>query len=341
MLDRNKYIDYIKGITIILVIIPHCIQYGSGSTYLNECFFYDNVLFKFIYSFHMPVFMMISGYLFKYSISRHSFGAIIKSRITNLLIPILVWNSIYVIIQNYLISDETLNVFYWESYIKNLWFLWAVLWNSLLILLVHNFYHDSIIIYIILFVILLFIPHRYNSNYYVFMYPYFLIGYIINNSTYSIISIIKDKLSTHFATIIISIIFLLLLSMYSREDYVYTSKTNVLLERHISFHMIFIDIYRWSIGFIGSFLFWRITQFLYRHFMTNSITTSLINIGTKTMGIYIISDYAFRFFYLLPIKSLNYLYISIEVLCILALSYFITKAIGKEQHLRIVLLGGR
>ena len=92
---HNQYIDYIKGITIILVIIPHCIQYGSGADYLNKCVFYENPIFKFIYTFHMPVFMIISGYLFKFSINRHSFNDIVRSRVTTLLIPILLWHYQY------------------------------------------------------------------------------------------------------------------------------------------------------------------------------------------------------------------------------------------------------
>ena len=48
---------------IILVIIGHSIQYGSGSNFIEKQMFFNNYLFKFIYSFHMPLFIMISGYL--------------------------------------------------------------------------------------------------------------------------------------------------------------------------------------------------------------------------------------------------------------------------------------
>lgn len=51
---RNNYIDIAKSLGIILVVIGHCIQYGSGSLYFEKELFFDNTLFKVIYSFHMP-----------------------------------------------------------------------------------------------------------------------------------------------------------------------------------------------------------------------------------------------------------------------------------------------
>lgn len=50
---RNESIDILKGILIILVIIGH-ILHGSLD---------DNILRYYIYSFHMPVFFFLSGYL--------------------------------------------------------------------------------------------------------------------------------------------------------------------------------------------------------------------------------------------------------------------------------------
>lgn len=65
---RSVLIDALRGVAIILVIIGHCISNGSGSGYFSNQGYYENIAFKFIYSFHMPLFMIISGYLFKYSV---------------------------------------------------------------------------------------------------------------------------------------------------------------------------------------------------------------------------------------------------------------------------------
>lgn len=51
---RNEYLDFLKGLAIILVVTGHCIQIS----YIN---FDENVIFKVIYSFHMPFFMFLAG----------------------------------------------------------------------------------------------------------------------------------------------------------------------------------------------------------------------------------------------------------------------------------------
>jgi hypothetical protein len=129
--------------------------------------------------------------------------------------------------------------------------------------------------------------------------------------------------------------------MYSRDDYVYVSGTNILKNGKISFNMIIIDFFRWSIGFIGSFLFYAISSYYYNQKGNNAINYYLKKMGTRTLGIYIISDYSFRFFYLLPIESLNYILIIIEVICITCVSYVFTGAIEKNHFTRKYLLGGR
>lgn len=52
MRERLDYIDRLKGIAIYLVVVGHLIQF-------NVVNFEHNVLFCFIYSFHMPLFMLL------------------------------------------------------------------------------------------------------------------------------------------------------------------------------------------------------------------------------------------------------------------------------------------
>ena len=54
--ERLQYIDIAKGICILLVVTGHILQFnftGCGK----------DTNFSFIYSFHMPVFMLLSGYV--------------------------------------------------------------------------------------------------------------------------------------------------------------------------------------------------------------------------------------------------------------------------------------
>ena len=53
---REAFLDILKCFAIFLVLYGHSIQY------LTPQHFENCILFKFIYSFHMPLFAMISGY---------------------------------------------------------------------------------------------------------------------------------------------------------------------------------------------------------------------------------------------------------------------------------------
>lgn len=93
--QRNIFIDTVRGIAIFLVVVGHSLQYGEGIKYLSQGYFYDNIFFKIIYSFHMPLFMLISGYLFYFTINNHSISELIIAKIKRLLIPIFAWNITY------------------------------------------------------------------------------------------------------------------------------------------------------------------------------------------------------------------------------------------------------
>lgn len=75
--QRNSFIDFVKGVLIFLVVLGHCIQYGSGKYYFTRQSYFENILFKIIYSFHMPLFSLISGFLFFYSCQSHSEKALL------------------------------------------------------------------------------------------------------------------------------------------------------------------------------------------------------------------------------------------------------------------------
>ena len=80
---RLYYLDNLKGFTILLVVLGHCIQYGMPSTYQ------DSILYQFIYSFHMALFFVISGFL-SYK-KEFSLSKAIGKRAYRLLLPYFIW----------------------------------------------------------------------------------------------------------------------------------------------------------------------------------------------------------------------------------------------------------
>ena len=74
---RSVYLDIVKGLLIIMVVLAHCIQFGSGRMSYDEMRCLSDPVFKWIYGFHMPLFMLVSGYLFWGSVSRHTIGKMV------------------------------------------------------------------------------------------------------------------------------------------------------------------------------------------------------------------------------------------------------------------------
>ncbi len=79
---RIDYLDYSKGIAIILVVLGHIFNGGNIKTY--------------IYSFHIPLFFIISGYLFNYS-NINSFKEFISKKTKVYLIPYLTFSIINIL----------------------------------------------------------------------------------------------------------------------------------------------------------------------------------------------------------------------------------------------------
>lgn len=81
---RSEYFDSIRGIATVLVVVGHAIQVSLPST------FDDNVIFKLIYSFHMPLFMFISG-MVTFKEERDITLKWLYKRFKVLIIPFLIW----------------------------------------------------------------------------------------------------------------------------------------------------------------------------------------------------------------------------------------------------------
>jgi len=127
---RNLQIDTLKGLAILLVVIGHAIQSSTNS-------FDNNLIFRYIYSFHMPLFMFLSGYV--------TYGKEINltKKFTSLVIPFVSWYLIgYVLAILFVPSSES----FWQYIIKwimspdwGLWFLWAIFLNTIITKLVIYF----------------------------------------------------------------------------------------------------------------------------------------------------------------------------------------------------------
>ena len=171
---RLVYFDALKLFAIYLVIWGHCInwyQLGHGE--------YD-AIYRYIYSFHMPLFMMISGY-FSYSSMQLTAYSFFKKKFKNLIYPCISWGVIlWIIVEpthsfqygHHHFSWVGLIVdFYWLS---DFWFLKSCfLCYCLLYLCVHSRVKKKIWIPISLI-----ISQGCSPFYFSFLYPCFLLGWL-------------------------------------------------------------------------------------------------------------------------------------------------------------------
>lgn len=81
-MERKVFIDYAKGLAILLVVIGHLLQYNLVGTSAKD-------LFDMIYSFHMPLFMLLSGYVASLSIEKYLSRKVeyIRKKVCSLVVP--------------------------------------------------------------------------------------------------------------------------------------------------------------------------------------------------------------------------------------------------------------
>jgi fucose 4-O-acetylase-like acetyltransferase len=95
--SRLAWVDYLRGIAIILVVYRHAlIGIQRGNITVPDALVNANMIF---YSFRMPLFFILSGIFINSSIARHPFKKLLYSKFENLLYPYLVWVTIQVTLQ--------------------------------------------------------------------------------------------------------------------------------------------------------------------------------------------------------------------------------------------------
>lgn len=114
---RNYYMDFLKGISILAVIIGHSI---------TDIHRYD-LLFNFIYSFHMPLLFFVSAYIEQ--MNRHKYETAMKKmplkRLKSLILPYFCWSLLYMLFYGQLFGADIERIirilFGYEQ--SGLWFL--------------------------------------------------------------------------------------------------------------------------------------------------------------------------------------------------------------------------
>lgn len=291
MKERNRTIDIIRGFAVLLVLWGHVIQYFT----IDGFAFYDNWLYKTIYSFHMPLFMIVSGYLFYYSASKYSFGTIISKRVRTLGWAMIIWGGCYNLVLQMLyvlMRHETFSFLELYKSLFSSWFIWSVLLSSMVTGWIEKKIKVKgvkIVVYIISTIIISVLP---CAEYNLFMIPYFMIGYSMANSSQCEKIFSMNK----YLKLLIVILFLGLLSLYKSRDLVYVSGVNPFKSSEGALTQVWIDLYRWIIGLLGAIVAIEGIRYLVLKRKWNNIFTKwLETMGKYSLQIYLVQKLLLEF----------------------------------------------
>lgn len=202
--QRIEALDIAKGIAIFLVVWMHCIQYIGNTSFNNN-------LYCFVYSFHMPFFLLISGYLFYKSLGKNIFVTA-KKRALRLLLPNLLWGGYLAVILQSFSPSFVLTAF---------WFLYTLFVCNLLYLIVSRITKVWLSV-IILSIAILLLP---GLEFIKFSLPFFGIGLIM--AKYDILQKLSKSKTFVIAIALASIICYLF--VWDKSWYVYATPNPNLL----------------------------------------------------------------------------------------------------------------
>lgn len=142
--DRRVWIDYLRGIIIILVVYHHTfLGIGSSGIPVSKTVIDVNMA---AYSFRMPLFFIFSGIFTGLSLSSKSVKAILKSKFNLILYPYLIWSFLQITLKlffaDYTNSDSTLSeylyIFYQPKQLAQFWYLPALFNSTMIFVLIKS-----------------------------------------------------------------------------------------------------------------------------------------------------------------------------------------------------------
>ncbi len=292
----RAYISFLRGFAVFCMVWGHCIQYCSNLGYDSFC---ANPVTKFIYSFHMPLFMLISGYLFFFSAEKRNFHDLMQHKIQSLIQPLVfctifrwLFEKIFHIlrgtdsVQSILSSD-------WSTQFFSLWFIFSALLCGVWIGFVYKKVNNLLIRIVLFgfgFVFLMFFP---NWDLNLYMYPYFVLGFIYakyrnNGKFFKITNILKYIALPAFP---------IMLCFYDYRHYIYNTgifpfyKDGDFTWEYSLIESAEIDAFRYLIGLAGSVFVIVVIKWIFDLLYNSNekLVQPLVKVGNMSMQIYCIS----------------------------------------------------
>ena len=324
---RILHLDWSKLLTIYLVILGHVIGM------LDPGLLIGGDLVRFIYTFHMPLFVLLSGYFVNSAYSK-PFSSFVSGKAKQLLLPTI---SCTIIVCVYLyLFRETAN--YRNEVIGNSWFLKVLFIYFVLTYVLKKTRIDDWILFIVSCFFLFLIPHGYSLQLNL-LYPYFWGGLFLRK--YDILG--KLTSSINYLVVVIIVFFCL---------YIYQCKNNIPIYIPITIETLFnqwnLILFRYLIGFLGCLAVILSVAFFYKQFNDNNWIINGAKYGQKTLGVYVLQTIlvinVFPDVVHMNIRSeflLNLIVAPIVSLIFLILCLLLIHVLSKNKMLDLFLFGGQ
>ena len=284
---RIPYLDFLKFFAIGSVLLGHSVEQLTGNDY------WDNPIWSFIYTYHMPLFMLLCGYFFGSSL-KLTFGELLKKKFVQLLLPsvtafIIVWTAVSVMGHNPWPALFTPD---WMGFMNTVWFLKCVFLCYLVGFLSIRLFRNVWLAALVTVVLSGILPYGGVANFN-FMLPMFWVGYAckLNQS-------LLDRHRKWFLGISL-VAFGVMLPFWSGRLTVYMVPTQVLDWGTFTWDVqnLSVVLYRLAIGIAGSMSFFLLSPYVYRLIEGKGIATALNGIGRSTLGIYWLQTFLLEYLF--------------------------------------------
>lgn len=272
MSNRILYFDIIKLFGMFCVVWAHVMQ---NLTVNSNYWLYDSAC-RIVFSFHMPLFMMVSGYFAYSSLFKPSLLSVVRRKFVQLIIPSVLWGLIVTGLAMVVHRDFSADKFRFlaENTLFSYWFLKALFFCYLLTLLGAAFFRYSRTMFVLYIILMLALSNYLDYSNAMSMMPFFMFGLFLHYHSDRIINNAKIVLVISLAT------YLLMFSTWAFSDY-------NMYSHPFSFSNLRQFTIRTIIGLSGS-LCWIIIIKKVIDSFNCSLFNKLSKMGQMTMGIYLI-----------------------------------------------------
>lgn len=276
--ERLLFADLLKVLAIYLVLWGHCVQQFFTTSPL------ENDVYVYIYSFHMPLFMVLSGY-FSISSMSLAFGDFLKKKAQQLLLPLFFWSVIVFflyIVLDYFFLHKDIDHLWRDSLVRtfgNFWFLKS-LFVCYLIAWCGKKTKLPSWAWVIATLLLSQLVAKYNVK---IMFPCFMAGMALRK--YS--GFIKRNRISIF--VISSLVFLLMLFYWNGNFLKPANLIQALSEKNLDSigKELFVRVYRMMIGISASISFYLSFMFLFEK-TNNLFLNKMAAMGQYTLSVYLL-----------------------------------------------------